>query len=362
MKQPPRLSRNNLRGFSLIRPFRREKFAPSSNEGFTLIELLVAGILGAVVILVAWSGLISAMSMSQEAQSRSARQTELNKALDFMTNEIRMARSINASSTLTANGTTVTLPDVVTSAGVNLANLGSYGTLGLYLERPTGTNIPAICPVGGPNAGVAPPTPADFDPIVYDIRPSPSGWLQPTMLARYGRVPAADGTINPCSSPVSSDPMIDSLSVTRQSNPTCSGVLSGAGGFYSCVEGQQVNLFFQSDISNVEARQVSSTVVSRVLDIQPQTASSAGCPEEASLRSSSNTKKAKLTFINQKGIPIQIYWINDSGTRVFYNSLSPSRSLKVKTNLNNSWIVTDSSNVCLGIFTTQSEKSAAIIQ
>ena len=362
MKQPPRLKRNNLREFSLIRPFRREKFAKSSNQGFTLIELLVAGILGAVVILVAWSGLISAMSMSQEAQSRSARQAELYKALDFMTNEIRMARSINASSTLTANGTTVSLPDVVTSAGVDLANLGSYGTFGLYLERPTGTNIPTICPVGGPNAGVAPPTPADFDPIVYDIRPSPSGWLQPRMLARYGRVPAADGMINPCSSPVSSDPMIDALSTTRQSNPTCSGVLSGAGGFYSCVEGKQVNLFFQSDISKVEARQVSSTVASRVLDIQPQTAPSAGCPGEAGLRSVSGTKKAELIFINQKGIPAKIYWIDYSGARIFYFNLSPSQSLKVNTKLDNSWVVTDSSNVCLGIFTAQSGKSLATIQ
>lgn len=172
-----------------------------TQQGFTLIELLVAGVLSVVVILVTWSGLVSAMSMSQAAEARSARQAELNRALDFMTNEIRMARSINAtlapsansgapggaspspskaksdpneSASLTMTSTTASLSDVVTSAGVNLSSLGSYGTLGLYLERPT-RSVPAICPAGGPNAGAPPPTPADFDPIVYDIRPSTSG-------------------------------------------------------------------------------------------------------------------------------------------------------------------------------------------
>ncbi|NJM78239.1 MAG: prepilin-type N-terminal cleavage/methylation domain-containing protein [Acaryochloridaceae cyanobacterium RU_4_10] len=103
------------------------------NRGFTLIELLVASLLTSVVILISWNGVISAMTMSQVAEVRSARQSELNKALDFMTNEIRMARSINQSETLTANGTTVTLENVATSGGIDLTALGNYGTIGLYL-------------------------------------------------------------------------------------------------------------------------------------------------------------------------------------------------------------------------------------
>jgi Tfp pilus assembly protein PilE len=266
---------------------KRDKSTHSSSQGFTLIEFLVAGIVSTVVILVAWSGLVSAMNVSQEGQARAARQSELNKALDFMTNEIRMASFINKSSATanttappsssgknsstsnnaTATATTTTLTDVVTSAGVNLSDLGSYGTLALYLERPTSSNPPAICPLGGPNAGFPPPTPTRFDRIVYDIRPSSSGWLKPQMLARYGRLPAADGTINSCSSPVSSDPIVDALSTTRSSKPTCSGVLSGAGGFYSCVNGREVDLLFQSDISHVESRQANSSTTSRLKTI-----------------------------------------------------------------------------------------------
>jgi prepilin-type N-terminal cleavage/methylation domain-containing protein len=334
----------------------------SFSQGFTLIELLVAGVVSAIVILVAWSGLVSAMNMSQEAQARSARQSELNKALDFMTNEIRMARSINASSTLSANGTTITLPDVVTSAGVNPANLGSYGTLGLYLERPTAPNIPAICPAGGPNAGAPPPAPADFDPIVYDIRPSPSGWLQPTMVARYGRVPAADGTINPCSSPVSSDPMIDALSATRASAPTCSGVLSGSGGFYSCVTGKQVDLFFQSEISQAETRQASTAVVSRVLDVQPPALAATACPGESSLKSQVGGKPSTITFINQRNTVVKGYWLDYNGARVYRFDLAPDQTLRQDTYDKHHWVITDSSQGCVDIFVAKKNNSVAIIR
>jgi prepilin-type N-terminal cleavage/methylation domain-containing protein len=238
------------------------------NLGFTLIELLVASLLIGVVILVAWTGLLGVMNMTQAAEAKTARQAELTQALDFMTNEIRMARTINQSATAKANGSTVTLDDVVTSTGFNLANLGSRGVIGLYLERDTSSNIPAICPAGGPNAGLPPPFPADYDRIIYDIRPSPSGWLSPKILVRYGRIPSADGAINPCSSPISGDPMADALAATR-TPPPCAGVLSGSGGFYSCVTNNQADLLFQSAISNVGTKQVSSSVSSRLQSINP---------------------------------------------------------------------------------------------
>lgn len=238
------------------------------NLGFTLIELLIASLLVSVVILIAWTGLLSIMNMTQAAEARTARQAELTQALDFMTNEIRMARSINQSSTVKANGSTVPLADVVTSTGLNLADLGSYGDIGLYIERDTSPNIPATCPANGPNAGLPPPAPADYDRIVYDIRPSPNGWLTPKILMRYGRVPSADGAINPCSTPISGDPMADALAATR-TPPSCAGVLSGNGGFYSCITNNQADLLFQSAISNVGTRQVTSSVVSRLQSITP---------------------------------------------------------------------------------------------
>ncbi|MGB8700060.1 MAG: prepilin-type N-terminal cleavage/methylation domain-containing protein, partial [Thermosynechococcaceae cyanobacterium] len=239
------------------------------DRGLTLVELIVASALIGVVILVGWTGLLSIMNMTQTAEARTARQTELNRALDFMTSEIRMARYINRTATVIADGATVTLPNVVTSSGLSLASLGTVGTISLYLERPTQTPIPATCPAGGPNAGLAPPAPASYDRVVYDVRPSPSGWLGPRILMRYGRVPSGDGTINPCKSPVSSDPMVDALPVSI-TPPTCSGLLSGAGGFYSCVKDNHADLFFQSAVSNVSVKRSNTSVSSRLINITPE--------------------------------------------------------------------------------------------
>lgn len=339
------------------------KLKPLNHQaGFTLIELLVGAILGAVVILVAWSGFISAMSVSQAAEARSARQAELNRAIDFITNEVRMARAVNESATLKANGTTVTLADVATSGGVNLSNLGSYGTISLYLERATSPDIPSICPAGGPNAGAIPPAPAAFDPIIYDIRSSPSGWLKPKMLARYGRVPNSDGTINPCSTPVSSDPMIDALSTTMKDTPTCSGLLSGDGGFYSCVEGKQVKLFIQSDVSNVEAKQVKSAVSSRILDIQAEPIESSGCAGESQLRSKSADTPSNITFLNQKSTPIKLYWLDYAGTRVYYQDLAAGETTTMNSFMTHPWVITDPSQVCLGIFVSDTKTGAVTIK
>jgi hypothetical protein len=241
-----------------------------ATQGLTLVELIVATLLTSVVILVAWSGLVSVMNMSQVAEARTARQAEVYKALDFMTNEVRMSRAINETATKKADGATVSVADVVVSSGLDLASLGSYGTVSLYLERPTSEEAPAICPVGGPNAGVAPPSPADYDRIVYDIRPSPGGWLKPRALMRYGRVPMADGSINPCSSPIANDPMADALSATV-TPPTCSGVLSGEGGFYACVDGKQTDLYFQSDITKTETKRIGSAVSSRLIEVTAPT-------------------------------------------------------------------------------------------
>ena len=242
----------------------------SSSAGLTLIELLTATVITAVVILVVGNGLMSALNATKVAEAKSARRTELNRAFDFITNEIRMARSINRTDSLSV-GNAATLEDVVNNAGLSTAQLGSYGTIALYLELPLEVQAPAICPADGPNAGLAPPTPTDRDRVVYDIRPSSQGWLPPRSVTRYGRVPESNGVINPCSSPVSSDTLIDAISPDQQTAPNCPapGQLTGAEGFLACVNGAQVDLLFQSNIIGKQVRQLSSSALSRPMTAQP---------------------------------------------------------------------------------------------
>lgn len=236
------------------------------SAGFTLIELLVAVLISMIVIGIAGSGIVTILTINKKAESRTERRIDLSRGFDFITNEIRMARRINRSATTVANGTTVTIDDVVTS-GLSLSALGSYGTIVLYLEIPITAAIPAICPAGGPNPGAAPPAPAEHDRVVYDIRSDINGWLGPRVINRYGRIPRSDGTIDPCSNPVASDTLADSISDTNISpTPTCNSpaVLSGAGGFYACVNGRQVDIYLRSRVTDTEAHSLTSRAVSRL--------------------------------------------------------------------------------------------------
>ncbi len=245
--------------------FKRSPF----RRGFTLTELLVASLLMSVVILIAWTGLISALNMSNIAEAKTARQTELSRALTFMNQEIRQAQAINSSGPLTADGSTVSLEDVVSNAGLNLNNLGNYGDLALYLEVPTNSTI-TTCPAGD---GVNPVPADEFDRVVYDVRNSPSTWLAPRAIARYGRIPASDGTINPCSAPVTGDIMADAITDINET-PFCDGVLTGGAGFHACMKDDAVNLMVKSAIRDVEVPSVTSTVTSRSIDFtQPTTQS-----------------------------------------------------------------------------------------
>jgi len=131
-----------------------------------------------------------------------------------------MANRINRTNNVVATNS-LTLENVVTDAGVNLADLGAHGTLVLYLEIPINSQIPQVCPADGPNANSPPPQPANYDRVVYDVRDSGQDWLPPNSIFRYGRVPELDGSINPCSDPISSDTLVDAIATAMDESPLC---------------------------------------------------------------------------------------------------------------------------------------------
>lgn len=227
--------------------------------GFTLMELLVAAAITSVVIAVVFLGVLAAIRGNRLAEARTRRRIDLSRAFDFISNEIRMATRINQAETRALGGST-TLEDVVTSTGLTLAELGNPTTLVLYLEIPISGPIPTTCPDGNP-----PPTPAAYDQVIYDVRPSTNGWLPPRAVYRYGRIPQLDGSIDPCSDPVSSDTLVDAIA-DQATPPPCNppGLFTGTGGFSACVNGARVDLNFQSAVTDVELHRLSSKASSRV--------------------------------------------------------------------------------------------------
>lgn len=238
-------------------------------KGVTLVELLTAAVITSLVTSLIGFGVITATQANKRTESIAARRHDLSRAFDFISNEIRMAQRINQTNAVVASNSS-TLANVVADAGLNLSDLGAYGTLVLYLEVPINSQIPAVCPAGGPNAGSPPPQPAHYDRVVYDVRASGQDWLPPNSIFRYGRVPELDGRINPCSNPISSDTLVDAIANTSDESPACPapGVRVGTGGFQACVKGAQVDLLMRSHIAEVEIHRLNSTATSRLGNTQ----------------------------------------------------------------------------------------------
>ncbi len=233
------------------------KHRSQTTAGLTLVELIIASALTSVVLGIAFTGVVSAINANRLAELRTNRRIDLSRAFDFISNEIRMASRINQSATASTQGS-VTVANVAASAGLNLSELGSYGTVVLYLEIPIADTGISTCSDGS--------VPASVDRVVYDIRPSDSEWIPPLSIHRYGRIPELNGTVDPCGEPSSSDTLVDAISQQASTQPTCEapGQLVGASGFQACVNGSQVDLFLESAITGVESRVLNSTASSRV--------------------------------------------------------------------------------------------------
>ena len=233
----------------------------SKNGGVTLVELLVATLLTSLVVSIAGFGVIVATQANKRTESIAARRYDLSRAFDFMSNEIRMANRINRTQTMAATDS-ASMSSMLVNAGLSTANWSNSGTPVLYLEIPITSNLPGVCPAGGPNAGSAPAT---YDQVVYDIRPSSQDWLGPNSIHRYGRIPQSDGSLDPCSDPVASDTFVDAIADQSDETPNCPspGIPMGQTGFQVCVNGTQVDLFIRSKISDVEIHRLSSTATSR---------------------------------------------------------------------------------------------------
>lgn len=335
----------------------------SGSKGFTLIELIVTSLLVSVVILVSWSGLISLTHMSSVAEAKSMRLLEVNRAIDFVTEEIRKSRAVNSDGITIVDGTTTDIADLLTTKGFDLSVLGNYGDLALYLEVPAIEPPQAICPAGGPNAGNPPPTPSEFDQVIYDVRPSPDEWLAPRTVMRYGRIHSNESTFNPCDSPISSDPIADALSDDQTKAPSCAGVITGGPGFYTCGENNQTKVTFLSSVVDSSTEELSTTVASRVQPIAQAPIQNVDCSNEASLRSLNNDTPTKITFYNHSGNSIWIYRINQFGLREFYGGwVLPGASLTYDTYVTHPWIATDILiHSCLAVFMPEESHTFATV-
>jgi prepilin-type N-terminal cleavage/methylation domain-containing protein len=127
-------------------------------SGFTLVELLIASIITGIVIAVTGGGLYALMMANQRSQIETSERLELERALAFMTDEIKMSQQVMTN-----------IPAIPTNIQ------GFQSASGSSQIQPILVLIPAL------NSGLR-------NPIVYYLAdpPNSSVWLGPRVIYRWG--------------------------------------------------------------------------------------------------------------------------------------------------------------------------------
>jgi Tfp pilus assembly protein PilV len=192
-----------------------------SNSGFTLTELLVGLFMSIFVIGALGFGLMTVLATSQSENSKVKARTENSRALDFISDEVRRARTIqsfanntNAPSFTTTSKTVVLaldIPEISDSATIDTDNNATTKT-----ER-----------------------------VVYYLKSTALGsWKGPQVLYRWGPPLNADGSYG--TGTWSAQALIDGINNTTVSSPCATGTVSPATptGFYACITGTNTAQLF----------------------------------------------------------------------------------------------------------------------
>ena len=232
---------------------------PMNQLGFTLVELLVAISITGLVISLAGSGLYTLMKANQRSQIETADRLELEQALAFITDEIKMSREIKTDSTF----------DKTNKIKFNPAS-GSSRVEPILLLYP------------GENSGL-------INPIVYYLAdpPNSSVWAGARVIYRWGPTLKQNGnysdgngkdvTLLPPNSPVEyyNEVLVDRISsvAPAQAKISCETSYSDAApllskrlGFYACIapDKKSVKLWmYKQPSTSAKSQSVNALVVTR---------------------------------------------------------------------------------------------------
>lgn len=231
-------------------------------QGFTLVELLIAAAISGAVITLGGYGLMSVMKADKTTSAQSERRIEQNRALEFISSEVKAATKIEKDAATAANA---------------LVTAGS-------LSLPTGAQPVLVLDV--PIAG------STTQKIVYYLAPPPnttppSVWQGPNLLYRFGPGFNTDGSYNTAAA-ASSQVLIDLISDTTTAGQACSDSTwsvnpsSNRKGFYACInpDGKVAEIYeigrVQKALQVNDTYRISSRVYAR--NTPPGTAINANTP------------------------------------------------------------------------------------
>jgi len=183
----------------------------NKSSGFTLVELLVAIAITGIVISVAGFGLVNILQANKKAEATTERRIDLNRALDYIADDIRESSSIST-----------TFPTGWKDS--------CYSEI-LFLTKPGGNQV------------------------AYGLRSKTcnsytSPWRGPKIIYRF----RASGSTG--------EPLVDAISDTSI-ECSGSGTTSGSEGFKANIDGRKVKICLKGKVSDSETYSVETNAFAR---------------------------------------------------------------------------------------------------
>ena len=192
------------------------------NSGFTLTELLVGLIMSILVTGALGFGLIQVMNLSRRGAAQANTRNEANRALEFISDEIRRARTLDTDLSIDIDGDgtdeDLTPPTSSEATGPEGQGLPAGVNVALALDIP---NVPAL----------------ENNAIVYYLQSNTgTNWEGPQVLYRYG--PPLDANGNYTNGDWQREALIDGISTGTNVDCDGNGSLETPNpGFVACIEG-----------------------------------------------------------------------------------------------------------------------------
>ncbi len=235
------------------------RYKQERDRGFTLIEIMVALAINSIVLLLAGGGLVAIMNANQRSQMEISGRLELEQALAFMSDEIKMSRQI-----LT-----------------NLPSVGSSESSRFRSASGSSQIKPILILNPAPNTGLT-------DPIIYYLAEPPprSVWLGPKVIYRWGPTLLQNGNYSNgrgqdlakigqgSAIEYYNEVVVDRMSDRSNStNPGCDTIddisipnPADRQGFYACIsdDGRSVQLWMEKQTTqSARSQSVNALIVTR---------------------------------------------------------------------------------------------------
>jgi hypothetical protein len=74
------------------------------------------------------------------------------------------------------------------------------------------------------------------------------------------------------------------------------------------------------------------------------------CRHESDFSSRPSQERTGMTIVNRSGHALKLYWLNFSGARKLYRTVSPGDQVTQQTFLGHNWLIETAEGDCVGIF------------